>query len=195
MKLLSALAVSLLLAGPVSAQDWDKGFAAYEAGDYATALQEWRPLAEQGNTGAQAMLGIMYMGGDGVLQDYAEAVKWYRLAAEQGFAAAQYKLGGMYRNGSGVLRDNAEAAQWYRLAAEQGHAWAQAILGAMYEYGDGVLQDDVLAHMWFNISGANGVANGSEKRGEVEKRMTREQIAEAQALARRCMASDYQDCE
>ena len=48
--------------------------------------------------------------------------------------------------------------------------------------------------MWFNIAGANGDALGSEYRGKVETRMTREQIAEAQALARRCMASNYQDC-
>ena len=27
---------------------YKKGFAAYEKGDYATALREWQPLAEQG---------------------------------------------------------------------------------------------------------------------------------------------------
>ena len=32
-------------------------------------------------------------------------------------------------------------------------------------------------------------------RGIIEERMTRDQIAEAQALARRCMSSDYQDCD
>jgi hypothetical protein len=42
---------------------------------------------------------------------------------------------------------------------------------------------------------ANGHARGSEGRRRIEQRMTREQIAEAQALARRCMASDYQDCD
>jgi TPR repeat protein len=158
MKLFSVLAVGLMLAGPVLAQDFDKGLVAYWAGDYATALQEWRPLAEQGSAQAQRNLGFMYSNGEGVLQDYAEAVKLYRLAAEQGNTVAQ--LG----------------------------------LGDMYDLGRGVLQDDVLAHMWFNIVGANGDPRGSENRGIIEKRMTREQIAEAQALARRCMASNYQDC-
>jgi hypothetical protein len=57
-----------------------------------------------------------------------------------------------------------------------------------------VIQDDVIAHMWLNIGGANGCAGGSEGRSLIEQRMTREQIAEAQALARRSMSSDYQDC-
>lgn len=158
MKLLRAVAVGLLLAGTVSAQDFDKGRDAFEAGDYATALQEWRPLAEQGNANAQNQLGVMYHFARGVPQDYAEAAQWLRLAAEQGNAAAQFNL------------------------------------GLMYSLGRGVLQDNVLALMWWNIAGANGDGGGSSGRGIIEERMTREQISEAQALARRCMASNYQDC-
>ncbi len=37
---------------------WDKGFAAYDRGDYATALREWRPHAEQGVAEAQVFLRI-----------------------------------------------------------------------------------------------------------------------------------------
>ena len=96
MKLLYAMTISLVFAvgaGAVVAQDFQKGFAAYNAGDYATALKEWRPLAEQGNADAQNNLGAMYDNGNGVLQNYTEAVKWYRLAAEQGYAGAQINLG------------------------------------------------------------------------------------------------------
>ena len=70
-----------------------EGFGGLHAGDYATALQEWRPLAEQGNADAQYNLGVMYDNGQGVPQDYAEAVKWYRLAAEQGYATHNTILG------------------------------------------------------------------------------------------------------
>ena len=83
---------------------------------------------------------------------------------------------------------------WYRKAAEQGNAQAQFQLGYMYFTGNGVNKDAVIAHMWINISGANGHTVSSDGRSMAEERMTREQIAEAQALARRCMASDYQDC-
>ncbi len=61
----------------------DEGVAAYKRGDYATALREWRPLAEQGNANAQLFLGLMYGNGRGVPQDYAQAHMWYDLAASR----------------------------------------------------------------------------------------------------------------
>jgi uncharacterized protein len=79
--------------GDVWAQDFNKGLKAAQSGDFATALKEWKPLAEQGRADAQNNLGWMYERGDGVTQDYAEALKWYRKAAEQGDAAAQYNIG------------------------------------------------------------------------------------------------------
>ncbi len=57
--------------------------AAYHRGDYATALREWRPLAEQGSAIAQNNLGLMYSEGLGVPKDYAQAHKWYNLAASR----------------------------------------------------------------------------------------------------------------
>ena len=85
--IISAAVISVvMLATSAFAQDFQKGLEAYNAGDYATALQEWRPLAEQGYAKHKSMLGVMYDNGEGVPQDYAEAVKWYRLAAEQGDA-------------------------------------------------------------------------------------------------------------
>ena len=50
-------------AGSILAQDYQKGFAAYQSDDYVTALQEWRPLAEQGYASAQHNLGNMYRKG------------------------------------------------------------------------------------------------------------------------------------
>ncbi len=84
---------------------FDEGEAAYQRGDYVTALREWRPLAEQGDVNAQFLLGAMYDKGLGVPQDYAEAVKWYRKAAEQGYAGAQNNLAFMYDDGEGVKQD------------------------------------------------------------------------------------------
>ena len=112
-------------AGSILAQDFQKGLVAAQSGDYVTALQEWRPLAEQGDAMAQYVLALMYNEGPGVLQDYlqdyAEAVKWYRLAAEQGYANAQYNLGVMYEYGTGVLQNNVMAHMWYNIAAANGN--------------------------------------------------------------------------
>ena len=51
MKLLTSLIVGaffMFSAVSTHAQDFDKGLAAAQSGDFATALKEWRPLAEQG---------------------------------------------------------------------------------------------------------------------------------------------------
>ena len=72
----------MTLAAPISAQDFEKGVAAYHDGDYATAFKEFKPLALAGNSPSQYNLGVMYHKGFGVPQDYKEALKWYTLAAE-----------------------------------------------------------------------------------------------------------------
>jgi len=84
----------------------DDALAAYEKGDYKTAMRLLKPLAEQGFALAQFNLGFMYESGHGVPEDDKQAVKWYRLAAEQGYASAQSNLGVMYGNGNGVPEDN-----------------------------------------------------------------------------------------
>ena len=135
------IGLSLLMGSGIAwAADYKKGAEAFDKGDYATTLREWRPLAEQGNAKAQVALGFMYNYGKGVVEDHKEAVKWYRLAADQGYAPAQYNLGDMYRDGKGVVVDHKEAVKWYRLAAEQGNHWAQDNLGDMYKYGYGVVR-------------------------------------------------------
>ncbi len=98
---------------------WDEATAAAQRGDYATAIRELRPLAEQGDVLAQYNLGSMYSGGKGVPQDYAEAVKWYRKAAEQGMDEAQNNLGVMYANGLGVPQDYVLAHMWFNLAVSK----------------------------------------------------------------------------
>ena len=89
------IAVLLGSVGMSASADFQKGLTAAQRGDYATALREWKPLAEQGNADAQYNLGVMYAQGKGIPQNHKTAVKWYRLAAKQGDAFAQYNLGNM----------------------------------------------------------------------------------------------------
>lgn len=112
-------ALLVLLSGPTWA-GLDEGMAAVHRGDYATALRELRPLAEQGNAWAQYNLGVMYAEGAGVPKNDREAVKWYRRAAEQGDAKAQTNLGTMYAAGKGIPQDYVQAHLWFNLAAAQG---------------------------------------------------------------------------
>ena len=109
----------------LTAQDYNKGLTAYKAGDYESALQEWKPLAKEGNSSAQYKLGVMYKSGKGVPLDYIAAVRWYHLAAVQGNAFAQSNLGFMYRFGKGVPQNFAQAYMWYELANISGHKDAE----------------------------------------------------------------------
>jgi TPR repeat protein len=120
MKKLTLVTLLIFSCATAWAADFDKGLAAARAGDFATALAEWKPLAEQGDAVAQFYLGVMYANGEGVLEDDKEAVKWFKLAAEQGYAKAQYNLGLMYDNGQGVIQDNVYAHMWCNIAASNG---------------------------------------------------------------------------
>ena len=77
-------AVLLGSAGVSWGADLQKGLAAYKSGDYATALREWKPFAEQGNASAQSNLGLMYFFGHGVPADYVLAYMWLNIAASSG---------------------------------------------------------------------------------------------------------------
>ena len=82
------LAFLLTLSSPVAAQDFDRGWAAYETADYATALKEWKPLAEAGHADAQYNLGELYATGKGVAQDRPLGLYWISLAALRGHELA-----------------------------------------------------------------------------------------------------------
>ena len=133
----------------VARADLEEARAALQRGDYAIALRELRPLAEQGVPGAQFSLGVMYALGQGVIKDEAEAAKWFRQAADQGFAPAQNYLGFLYATGRGVDRDLVAALALFRKAADQGNARAQHNVGLAYEYGRGVAKDDLEAVTWY----------------------------------------------
>ena len=78
--------ISLILASPASfAQDWDRGYAAAEAGDYETALRELHPLAAEGHRGALAILGAMYYLGSGVEKDNIQALFYFAIGDALGY--------------------------------------------------------------------------------------------------------------
>jgi len=76
-------------ASTAQAANFDKGWEAYQRGDYETTLKEFKPLAKEGHAGAQYHLGLMYGKGQGVPQDAAEGYAWLNLAALQGLEEAQ----------------------------------------------------------------------------------------------------------
>ena len=179
--------VLLMLATPAVNAGFDQATAAFDKGDYATALRELKPLAEKGDARSQYAMGVMAENGFGMPKNLAEAASWYRKAAEQGNADAEYNLGAMYEHGIGMPVNHVEAARWYRPAAEAGDIDALSNLGVLYETGRGVRQDKVLALALYNVS----VALDPNKQGQAARngrglvgRMTVEEVNAAMALTR-----------
>ena len=118
-----ALGVSLAQA----ASDLGAARSAYEHGDFALALVDFRELAAQGSAAAAYQLGLMHANGEGVAQDHVEAVRWYRKAAAKGNADAQRSLGMCFAMGQGVTKDLVQAAAWLNLAVSQGDTMAERL--------------------------------------------------------------------
>ena len=117
------------------------------------------------------------------------------LEANLGNAEAQLNLGLLYDNGEGVPENNAEAAKWYRKAANQGNTGAQYNLGVKYYNGEGVPENDVKAYSWWSVAKAQDHKDATYNLKILKNEMTKEQIAQGQALATKCWESEFQECD
>lgn len=189
-KLITALLLSTaLILGACSRHhaDMERGMTAYSNGDYATALKELEPLADDGNPQAQFQLARMHAEGQGLPPDDVQMAKWMRKSAEQGYVEAQYHLAELYARGFGVRENPAQALQWFIKAADQGHARAQFNAGEMYASGGpGVKKDVVVAYALYSLSAKADSSLGSS--GELaldilSRKMSRDEVDAGKALA------------
>ena len=151
--------------------------------DSKTASYWFRRASEDGAVNAQFWLGLMYENGRGVKRNRQQALTWFLRAAKQGNPDAQVSRGQAYEDGDGVPQDYVQAAEWYRKAAEHvpdygGAGQGRNDLGLLYLDGLGVPQDYVEAYKWFALAGV------TQNMDEAAKRMTQDQVAEAQRRAK-----------
>lgn len=154
-----SLMLTPCLSGTVQAGEADpmeRGLNAYQAGDFKAAYNETIPLALQGNTDAENLLGMMYELGKGVPKNLSKSVAYYRKAAEQGNRYAQYNLAVSFDSGTGVPQNYREAIRWFRHAADQGVSSAQYDLGVMFEQGRGTKTDFQQAALWYQKAAEQG---------------------------------------
>jgi len=123
--------------------DYQTGFDAYRAGDYETAMAEWK--AEINRPGEPENLavhreslyaiGMLYWQGEGVAQDYTVAAVWLKQAADINHSGAQNKLGYLYSTGQGVPQNFQQAKHYFEMAAAQGDPDASHNLDQMFRQG------------------------------------------------------------
>jgi uncharacterized protein len=127
-----AMCLSSAMAGTPE-EDFRAGLSAFNRGDFAAAMRQWRPLADNNDARSQAGIGFMYHRGLGVKTDDVQAAFWLRKAAEQGQAEGQMMLGNLYFFGLGVKQSYPAAYAWCELAQDNGQAEAQMCRDAALE--------------------------------------------------------------
>ncbi|MDW3206933.1 MAG: peptidoglycan-binding protein [Alphaproteobacteria bacterium] len=174
------VAVLCLTADPPSSTaqtPYDRGYNAFQTGDYVRAARIWSRLAVAGNAQAQNSLAYLFKRGWGVHQSYQEAVYWYERAAEQGRTEAIYDLAVMYDDGLGVPRDISRARELYRKAARNGFAPAHNNLGIILEKGRGIENDRRAAYFHYAIADRIGGADhAATNRRELAARLPRHEV-------------------
>ena len=208
-RLLLALVFSIFFGSGATLAGVEEDYAiakqSFDSGDYKTAMAAWAPLAEEGHSRSQVMLGYAYKNGMGVVKNNKTSFRWYAKAAAQGDSYAQFKVGSAYTNGEVVLGNNQTAVKWFNLAAKQGFGNAQYMLAVNYYNGRGVGKDYKRAYMWCTLALHNGTRLASNIKGQIVKRLLSYHpkdgwhdesaaLSEAQEMARVCLASNYQTC-
>ena len=150
--------------------------------DFAKAAEWYNLAAERGFAPAQYRIGNFYEKGLGLTRDLAKAKTYYQLAAEQGNASAMHNLAVLFAAGTdGVAPDNAAAARWFTQAAELGVKDSQFNLGILSAKGVGMPQNLEESYKWFAIAANAGDKDAAQKRDDVAKIMSPEQLERAKA--------------
>ncbi len=146
------------------------------------AAAKWfEASATRGFAPAQYSLGTLYEKGNGLARDTSAARDWYVKAAGQGNVRAMHNLAVLYATGVDGKSDAELAAEWFEKAADHGMTDSQYNLGILYARGAGVEQNLVQSYKWFGVVAADGDKDSVDKRDEVAKSLTAEQLNAAKA--------------
>lgn len=153
------------------------------AGKLALAAQWYEKAALQGHAVAEYRLASLYEKGRGVAKDIERAKNLYQRAAEKGNIRAMHNLGVLAAEGGDGKPNYTSAALWFGKAAEYGIKDSQYNFAVLLARGLGVTKDLARSYTWFAIVAATGDADAAQKRDEIAARLTRSELAAANAAA------------
>ena len=100
----------------------------YRMTDYKLAAQTFEKASKLGDTGADAMLGNMYLNGIHFKKDYKKALVYIQKGVADDDPQALTDLAICYENSYGVARDMDKAIEFYKRGAAQGNEYAKRAL-------------------------------------------------------------------
>jgi cell division septation protein DedD len=169
----------------------EEGVAAFDQGDYATAIKEWQPEADKGDRNALFNLGQLYRMGKGVPKDLDRAEHYYLEAAKLGHPAAQGNLGTLYYFGKTDGKPQLdEALKWWRLAASNNDPRSQYMMGVLYFNGKLVERDVVTAYGWMNLAAQSHLKEALDAERMMISFLKPEEIAAGKRLSPSLLKGD-----
>lgn len=100
----------------------------YRMTDYKLAAQTLEKASKLGDTGADAMLGNMYLNGIHFKKDYKKALVYIQKGVADDDPQALTDLAICYENSYGVARNMDKAIEFYKRGAAQGNKYAKRAL-------------------------------------------------------------------
>jgi cell division septation protein DedD len=174
-------AAALALAAGVAQADVKAGVDLWQRGDFAAAVAEWRPLADNGDADAQYNLGQAYKMGRGVPADVHIAQTWYEKAAQQGHPQAAGNLGIiLFQSGQ-----QERAIPWLKMAADADDPRAEYVLGTALFNGDlaSAGKDWVRAYALMSRAAAQGFPPAASNLRQMDELVPEAQRRQGLALA------------
>ncbi len=144
--------------------------------DLKEAVTWYERAAELGFAPAEYRLGNMYEKASGVERDLERARAYYVSAAEKGNVSAMHNLAVLFATGVDGTPDFEASAQWFEMAAKHGVKDSQFNLAILYAKGSGVQANFEESYRWFAIAASAGDADAAQKRDEVAKALSSDQL-------------------
>jgi TPR repeat protein len=176
------LAATLIGFAQVAWSELKDGALAYSRGDFAVAVRELRPLADQGNATAQYLLGAALLNARPPVYDLPGAEAWLRKSADQGNLAAMRDLGKLSWFAKSPP-DIVQAVEWLVRGSERGDAESQHLLGILYLEGKATERKPAEAYKWLLLSSERGHVLSAVILRESRDKFSDQDRAEGQALA------------
>ncbi len=163
-----------------AAPDARIAYEAWQRGDFATAIKNWRPLAIAGDSEAQYNMGQAYRFGRGVPVDLRQAEDWFRKSSMQNNMQGKAAYGiVMFQNGK-----RAEALPYLEEAAGHANPNAQYIYGTILFNGDLVERDYPRAYAMMTRASASGIRAASSALVQMDRVIPLAERTRGLALAR-----------
>lgn len=184
----SVLALALALIAAPAMADVKAGVDAWTAGDYTTAVAQWRGPAANGDADAIFNMAQAYRLGRGVDADMVRARELYAEAARKGHVQAADNYGLLlFQQG-----EQQSAMPLIRDAAERGDPRAQYVLGLAHFNADFAPRDWVRAYALLTLANGSGLPQAGPALAQMDEYVPLAERQQAQVLARKIEAEAAQ---